>query len=170
MHRNTYLFVIFLAVFAALVVGVNIGRKLTAVPNPPAAPSNPTPIPTLTPLNYTNSVCGFTLAYPATLTMMGNTTTSAILANAKDAKQSVAIACQKDIPRPALTPANIETILIPNPGGATVSASLYHDSSAKDGSPIDELIFRNPKNGIDIFIAGIGDSYNQIIRTVELLP
>jgi len=102
--------------------------------------------------------------------MMGNATESAILTNTKDTTQSLAIACQKNIPRPALNSTRIETILIPNPGGATVSANLYHDSSAKDGSPIDELIFRNPRNGIDIFIAGVGDTYNQVIKTVRLLP
>jgi len=104
------------------------------------------------------------------LTMMGDTTQSAILTNAKDTSQSVAVACQKNIPRPAIGSTKVETILIPNPSGATVSANLYHDSSAKDGSPIDELIFRNPKNGIDIFIAGASVTYNQIIKTVRLLP
>jgi hypothetical protein len=170
MHRNTYLLVIFLAVFAALVVGVNIGRHFTRQTNsPPLATPTAIPTPPLL-LSYTNTVCGFSLNYPATLTMMGNTTSSAILTNTKDTTQSVAIACQKDIPRPALNPANIETMLIQTPEGTTVSAHLYHDSSAKDGSPINELIFRNPKNGIDIFIAGIGDTYNQLIKTVQLIP
>ncbi len=158
MHRNTYLFVTFLAVFAALVVGVNVGRQLTSRQSPIAPPS-PTPIPTHVPISYTNPLCGFTLDYPASLTMMGNTTASAILTNTEDTTQSVVITCQKDIPRPALVPENIETILIQSPGGSTVSAKLYHDSSAKDGTPIDELIFRNPKNGIDIFIAGIGETF-----------
>jgi len=170
MHRNTYLLVIILAVFAALVVGVNIGRQFAPTKQTPAAPPRPTPVPALGPAAYTNSVCGFTLDYPATLTMMGNATASAILTNTKDTSQSVAIACQKDIPRPALKPANRETVLIQNPGGSTVSAGLYHDSSAKDGSPIDELIFRNPKTGVDIFIAGVGDTFNQIIKTVRILP
>lgn len=172
MHRNTYLLVIFLAVFAALVVGVNIGRHFTLSQPPIVAvkPPSPTPIPTPTPASYTNSVCGFILNYPNTLTMMGNTTQSAILTNTKDTTQSVAVACQKNIPRPAIDASNIETVLIQHPGGATVSANLYHGSSAKDGSTIDELIFRNPKNGIDIFIAGFGDTYNQVIKTVQLLP
>jgi hypothetical protein len=170
MHRNTYLLVIILAVFAALVVGVNIGRQLTATRQALITPSSPTPIPTLAPLSYTNTVCGFSLLFPASLTMMGNTTASAILTNSRDTTQSVAIACQKDIPRPALNPSNIETVLIQNPGGTTISAHLYHDSSSKDGTTIDELIFRNPKNGFDIFIAGIGDTYKKIISTVQLLP
>jgi len=171
MHRNTYLLVIFLAVFAALVVGVNIGRQLTSTRQTASdAPLSPTPLPTLAPVLYTNSVCGFTLSYPAALTMIGNATESAILTNTKDTTQSVIIACQKDIPRPALMPTRVETLLIANPHGATISAKLYHDSSAKDGSPIDELIFRNPKNGIDIFVAGIGDTYQQVIQTIQLLP
>jgi hypothetical protein len=169
MHRNTYLLVIFLALLAALVVGVNIGKSFTTK-QVPSAPSSPTPMPTLAPLSYTNTVCGFSLLYPADLTMMENTTASAILTNTKDTTQSVIIACQEDIPRPALALSNIEKILIPNPKGTTVSANLYHDSSPKDGSPIDELIFKNPKNGIDIFIAGIGETFNQVIRTVRLLP
>jgi ABC-type Fe2+-enterobactin transport system substrate-binding protein len=170
MHRNTYLLVIILAVFAALVVGVNIGRQLTGAKQSPTPPVRPSPIPTLAPLSYTNTLCGFMLAYPASLTMMGNTTASAILTNTKDTTQSVIIACQKDIPRPALNQSNIETILIHNPQGSTVSAKLYHDSSPKDGTPIDELIFRNPKTGVDIFIAGMGATFNQILKTIQLLP
>jgi hypothetical protein len=172
MHRNTYLLVIFLAVFAALVAGVNIGRHFTVSQQPTVTvkPLSPTPIPSPVPAAYTNVICGFTLDYPNTLTMMGDATRSAILTNTKDTSQSIAIACQKNIPRPAIDATNIDTMSIQRPGGATVSANLYHGSSAKDGSSVDELIFRNPKNGIDIFIAGFGDTYNQVIQTVRLLP
>lgn len=170
MHRNTYLLVIFLALFAALVIGVNIGRRLTGTVTTPAVSPTPAASPAPEMTEYTNPLCGFTVSYPNTLTMMGSSTGSAILTNANDATQSVAIACQNDIPRPALDPTRTEKIQISNPGGSTISATLYHDTSAKDGTPIDKLMFRSPKNGADVFIAGSGDTFSEVIKSLRLLP
>lgn len=175
MHRNTYLLVVFLAVFAALVVGVNLGKRLspssntsatiTPMPSKADAPSIPTTI------AYTNSACGFSLEYPESLTRMEGATWSAFLVNAQDENGSVAIACQQEIPRPPLTADNIEARVVYNEAKtASASARLYHDASAKDGTAIDELIFRHPKTGMDIFIAGFGEIFDQVIATVKLLP
>jgi hypothetical protein len=176
MHKNTGLFVTILAIFAALVVGVNIGTKLitkTQTPLPSTvATVNPNLSPTPILLVYSNTMCGFTVKYPVTLTLIDSETgNSAILNNAQDPKQSIAIACQKEIPRPPIAQTRIETVKLSDPAGtSTVSAKLFHDSSPKDGTPIDELIFTNPKNGLDIFIAGYGETYNEIIKTVTLSP
>lgn len=178
MHRNTYLFVTFLAVFAALVVGVNLGKR-SSPPSNAMTTITPTPLrpsdsagqaPTPTTALYTNKECGFSLDYPAGLTLMEGATGSAFLVNTQNQNESVAIACQEEIPRPPLTADKIETRTIYNPTKtASVSARLYHDASAKDGTPIDELIFRHPKTGIDIFIAGFGETFDNIIATVKLL-
>jgi hypothetical protein len=176
MHKNTSLFVTILAIFAALVVGVNIGKKLIPQTQAPllstVATVNPNLSPTPVLLVYSNTMCGFTLKYPVTLTLIDSESgNSAILNNAQDPKLSIAIACQKEIPRPPVAETRIEMIKLPDPAGiSTISAKLYHDSSAKDGSPIDELIITNPKNGLDIFIAGYGETYNEIIKTVTLSP
>lgn len=158
MHRNTFLLVVFLAIFAALVIGVNIGKR-------GASTAEPTPIPTQAPVTQHYSGCGITLEFPTTLTLMDSASGSAVLIDKTNTDQSIVIACQKDIPRPAVSTDAIETLNI----GST-SAKLYHDASPKDGSKIDELIFTHPKTDLDVFIAGFGETFNAIIKTVTLLP
>ncbi len=175
MYRNTYLLVIFLAIFAALVAGVNIGRKVDSLQTPPqpASTTAPTPIPSPVPnlLIYTNQSCGFTLQYPDTLTKLEDASGSAIFVQADSKAQAVAIACQKNMPRPPVSETNIETITLTNDlGTASISAKLYRDSSSKDGTLMDALIFRNPKNGLDIFIAGYGETFTAILKTIKILP
>lgn len=176
MARNTYVVVLILAVFAALVSGVNIGRRLSPAAIPQAMTPTPTPATTPTPAPTTlqlmeSKECGFSIMYPSTLTLAGSSSTSAFLVDNKEASQSVALACQEDIPRPPLPADRIETRIIRNEARtASVSARLYHDASPKDGTRIDELIFRHPKTGIDVFIAGFGETFNQVIQTIKLLP
>lgn len=161
MHRNTFFLVIILAIFAALVLGFNAGKNWQKTP----AKAEPTPIPTMqisTVTNYQNSFCGVTLDYPKELTIL-EATAGAIFNNPIEASQSVIIACQKQIPRPPLPANKIETFNI-----GTVSAKLYHDSSLKDGAAIDELIFTHPTNGMDIFVAGLGATFEKIIKTIEI--
>lgn len=175
MQRNTYLLVTILAIFAALVVGVNVGRKVANLQTPPQPSSTiaPTSIasPTPTLILYSNQSCGFSFLYPDTLTKMEDASGSAIFIQTGSKMQTVAVACQKNMPRPPVSETNIETFLLTNDlDTASISAKLYHDSSAKDGSPMDALIFRNPKNGLDIFIAGFGETFTAITKTIKLLP
>ncbi len=175
MQRNTYLFVTILAIFAALVVGVNVGRKVASLQTPPqpASTTAPTPIASPTPklLIYTNQLCGFSLQYPDTLTKLEDASGSAIFVQGNSKTQAIAIACQKNMPRPPISESNIETVSLTNDlGTASISAKLYHDSSSKDGTPMDALIFRNHKNGLDIFIAGFGETFSSILKTIKLLP
>lgn len=163
MHRNTYLLVIVLAVFAALLIGVNIGKRLQ---KQPASPSAPTPIPTTSTKIYMNTYCGFSLSYPASYTVLENASGSAILHNTADKTESITLTCQKAIPRPALPSDKIETFVLSD---SSMSATLYHDSSGRDGTPIDVLIFRHPR-GMDIFIAGYGEAFNAAIKTLQILP
>lgn len=167
MHRNTYIVVSVLAVAAALVVGVNVGKRIGLSP---AIVPTPTPTPTPTPVNslqtYTNAICGFSLRYPATFSLMENASGSAILNASGNQNQSVVMTCQKSIPRPSLPADKIEPFFVETASGASVSAKLYHDQSAKDGTPIDALIFTNPVNKLDVFIAGFGEGFNALIKTI----
>lgn len=173
MHRNTYLLVTALAVFAALVVGVNLGRKFSAPPTPtPEAVTTtaPTPTPTPTPhqVSYIDETCGFSLEYPSTLKKAADASGSAILSNQTD---QIVITCQREIPRPPLVPERIGDLVLQSAStSATASARLYHDGSAKDGTPVDKLIFRNWRTGYDIFIAGLGPVFDALVRTVKLYP
>jgi hypothetical protein len=163
MARNTFILVIILAIFAALIVGVNIGRKVQNPPPKIITNNLPTPTPTIkiNVINYTNTTCGISFSYPDTLTKMDSADGNAMFIDSKNTINSVALACQKDIPRPPLTADKIEKITI-----GSVSASLYHDASAKDGTPNDKLIFTHPNTKKDVYIAGYGDPLKIIISSI----
>ncbi len=170
MHKNTLLFVAFLAVIAALLVGFNVGRSLslTQVVQPSPTPFfSPTPKPT----NLTGSSCGVSYEYPNTLTAMESSGSGVILTNTQNPESSIVVVCQPEIPRVPLPPDKIEAITLKSATGtATISAKLYHDASAKDGTPIDKLIFTHPKTGLDVFIAGFGPIFQQLITSLRLTP
>jgi hypothetical protein len=167
MHRNTYALVVVLAIFAALVVGVQIGRRLSFGKQsqiiPPPIPS-PTPLPTPVPQTYTNALCGFSFQYPTHLTLLEAASGSAVLIDSKNTGNSIAVACQTRIPRPALTPDKVDEVKI-----GSISGYLYHDANAKDGTLIDKLIFTNPNKHMDIFIAGNGSGFNSIVQSLLIL-
>lgn len=170
MHKNTFIFLIILAVFAALVVGVNIGRTTSSTNNQtesgrlaPNIAASPAASPTPGKLEFTSEACDFSLSYPDTLTSIDSPGNTLVLVNKADNKDTVVATCQKDIPRPPLPQSKTETIKI----GST-SATLYHDASAKDGTPIDELIFRHPKTRLDVYLAGYGPNFDLIIRSLTI--
>ena len=175
MHRNTFLLVLFLGIFAALVVGVNIGKKMnsgsenkSSVLNTAVASPKSTPIPKM--LKYSNTTCGFALTYPDTFTLEEDASGSAALQNTKS-DSTILMTCQKDIPRPPLPDNLIESIVLSYESkAATLAAKLYHDKTAKDGSPLDSLIYYNPKLRTDIFIAGYGEEFTSILKTIRILP
>jgi hypothetical protein len=169
MHKNTLLFVAFLAVIAALLVGFNVGRSLSLsqVPIPSPTPDI-TPTPTLATLVGTS--CGVTFQYPNTLTALSSTASGVILTDTKNPEGSIVVVCQQEIPKVPLSPENIESVTIQSATGtASVSAKLYHDASAKDGTPIDKLIFTHPNTGLDVFIAGFGPVFQQLIASLKIL-
>ncbi len=174
MHRNTYLLIVFLAVFAALIVTINLYRFFTTAktreqPATTTAHSAPTPIPADAWGVYTNTRCGFSLEYPLTLTKQEDASTSSVSLNSAGGQQIIAIACKNNIPRPATSSSNIQTTVVTNDAkSASAEATLYHDSSGTNGSQIDAFIFRIPDTTLDVFIAGFGDTFNQIIQTVKL--
>ncbi len=172
MPKNTFIVVGILAVFAALVVGVNLGKKFSQIPSTaqtvaptisPTQESTPT-APRVSSQVFTNSYCGISFDYPVNFTKLESASGSAVLLNPDNAQSSIAVACQKDIPRPALTQENMELATV-----SGVIATIYHDASAKDGTAIDKLIFLHPKNGLDIFVAGTGTVFDQILSSLNIL-
>lgn len=162
MHRNTFLLVLILSIIAALLVGVNIGRKFSP-PVEEITSLSPTPIPTPPPqTTFTSPNCGITLTLPP------GTSATAVASNSAQFvsldSSIVLLACEKEIPRIALPAEKIETIQI-----ASISAKLYHTTNPKDGTPFDALIFRNPTTAMDIYLAGLGSTFSAIIRSIELI-
>ncbi len=173
MHRNTYLVITLLAVFAALVLGVNVGRKFGKTMSEPApTPQAAQPMTAVdqTGSLYTNSYCGFSLTIPNGFQKLENASGSAILSNPEDPNNAIVIMCKQDIPRSSLPLGQIESVDIASAAGTPgVKASLYHETSAKDGTPIDALLFTHPTNGMDVFIAGYGQTYNNAVQTIRLI-
>ena len=164
MHKNTFVLVLFLAIVAALLVGVNIGRKFQptaeiTLPTPtPASASNAAIATTFTSIN-----CGISLTLPPETTATNVATNSAQFVSADSS--AVVFGCEKEIPKNALPAEKIETIQI-----ASISAKLYHTTSPKDGTLFDALIFRNPETSMDIYLAGLGSTFSAIIKSITILP
>jgi len=193
--KNTYYLILFLSVLAALIIGLNIGKGMqnqqtgnNATIAPPQMTDTPTPSATTSSVfqtstgsaqlesatsssgvkekTYTNTACGITLSYPDTVTTEESSTETqgVIFTNKSNPKDMVVLTCQKDIPKPPLSLQNIEDTMIGN-----VAAKLYHDTSAKDGTKVDALIFTHPKTKLDVFIGGYGITFEAIIRSLKIL-
>lgn len=170
MPRNTFLLVSLLAVIASFLVGIRLGQRLNTVssvsiqtPTPTAEtePSPPSPAPPQrTP--YDNTACGVSFTYPTSFTIE-ESSTGATLVDPLGASNPIILTCQFDIPRPPVSTDKIDTLTV-----ASISAQLYHTASAKDGASVDELIFRHPKTGLDIFVSGLGPVFQDIISSLEL--
>jgi len=151
-----------------LIVGVNLGKKISSTQNntQETRVTNPTlkPTPSSTPtvLIHTNTYCGLTSTYPNSFVLTESSQNSATFQTTDNT--TIAFTCQKDIPRPALPSEKINTITV-----ASVSAKLYHDASPKDGTPIDIVLFRHPTNGMDIYVAGFRDSLESFLQTLTII-
>lgn len=162
MHNKTLLVLSLLSVIAALLIGINIGKKLSvsqylsqfapnptpfASPQPTGGGGSPTPISVKSgKTTVKDESCGFTISY------------------VNDPSNPVITTCQQDIPKPPLTPDKIEDITLDG-----VPAKLYHDASSKDGSPRDEVIVKHPTLNHEIILAGFGPSFNEAVASFKFL-
>src|SRR5258708_18166324 len=101
MHRNTAVLIIFLGIFAAIVVGVNLGHSSS---KPPLASAQPTPtlLPTPSPiphLTYTNDDCGISLEYPPNYTKVTLETGATTFLNPLSPIDATTIQCQANLPK-----------------------------------------------------------------------
>lgn len=176
--RNTYLFISILAVIAALMIGINIGRQF------PVSDAGISPLPSpVTPTiqmvesvtkNYRNNFCKVAFDYPGTFTIFENASGSAAFTQPQrrgagftgsTTDDGIILTCQKDIPRPGVSSQSMETVRI-----GSVAATLYHTQTASDGASIDSLIFRHPMTKLDVFLAGTGEVFRKLISSITLLP
>ncbi len=134
MHRNTLILIVILGIFAALVVVVNIGKKPQQI-----SQQNIDPTPKVSSKMLPDSACGISFEYPENLKKIDIGTGGMTLVNTEKNGETIVVVCQKDIPRVPLPKDKMEPFAI----GST-SATLYHDASQKDGSPVDKLIFTHP--------------------------
>ncbi|MBI5621195.1 hypothetical protein HY949_05410 [Candidatus Gottesmanbacteria bacterium] len=170
MHRNTLLLVSALAVIAALLLGINIGRRFQSTNGNTTAltPSVP-PVPSGSPAaahvkSYVNAFCKIAFEYPVSLTVFENASGSAAFTG-KNADEGILLTCQKDIPRPSFSLDDTEALRI-----GSVAATLFHTKTASEGATIDSLIFRHPATRLDVFLAGSGEAFRKLISTISIVP
>jgi hypothetical protein len=168
MPKNTYLLVSFLAVFAALVIGVNFGKIITRGSINQLNQISPSISPTPTEIkvnltNFENTKCGFTFSYPENLKKMEAADGNTIFIDAKNPDQSVLVFCQKIIPTPKgkLIEKDIKI--------GSASAQVYEESS-DSGKLLTayNLLVTNPKNNMDILISGLGSAFETIVKSLVI--
>jgi hypothetical protein len=173
MYRNTIIFIAFLAVIAALLTGINIGRRLTTSAPPASLPAvTPAPVvivpsplasPTPAPVNYTLPDCGVSFVYDPQFTLQEASASAQLTQTSTGEK--ISVACAASIPKPPLPKEKVDDITV-----AAVKTKLYHDASAKDGTPVDVVVVRHPSRKLDVGFFGFGEKYNDLLKTVTFLP
>lgn len=194
MAKRTVLFIFILCILTTLLFGFNLGKKFNS--NPAITPSELSPTPNLQPTiynpsptidlqptitdsqssiapeivsnsgksTYADKTCGFSVVFPSSSITTQTNNGSTIISFPDRPAETIVTACLPEIPRPPLPPEKVETIKI---GG--ISAFLYHDASAKDGTPRDEVIVRHPSNGKEIIIAGYGKLFEAAIASFKFI-
>lgn len=166
MHRNTILVIGFLAVVAAMLVGLNIGKRLqpeTPLPTPlPTTLTKPLNLPTPqpNPIGYNLTDCGLSFTYEPEFNL--ETASSSAQLTSKTTQEQINIVCVPEIPKPALPPEKVDEIEL-----AGNKAMLYHDTSAKDGSPLDAVILTHPNLEIEIGIFGFGEKFQNLLKSIK---
>ena len=187
MHPKALIFLSILAVLAALLIGINVGRKLN--PNQeliPSPSSRLSPLPTTnpsTPLKASNQPfdgeqsrttqgkpttfshpqCGVSFPMPSGFEIDQQASDGAKLVN-QTTKEEINLVCSDVLPKPPLTSDQIETASI-----SGVTATIYHDAQAKDGTPVDVVMFVNPENGLEVALLGFGKVFKQVWQQLIFL-
>ena len=187
--KGTILLFFLLSIIASLLIGINVGKKISRNQNIQTEPTTndqqPTTIPsptlTLTPTitsttssqitgtksltTYTDKTCGFSFSYPGSfINQQTVNEQSIILADPDDENQAIAATCAEEIPKPPLPDDKIEQIILDE-----IPATLYHDTNAKDGSPRIEVIVKHPTNNLEIIIAGYGTFFQQAVSSFRFI-
>lgn len=189
MAKGTLLFLFLLSIFASLLFGINIGKKLeisqrtnnkeqttNAVISTPTTIAIPTIIPTLiaTPSSslkkstsvttYADGTCGFSFSYPGSFMKQRSTNgQSTVLTDPENPASVIASTCASSIPRPPVSSEKIESIMLDK-----LPATLYHDQN-QDGTPRDEVIVKHPVNNQEIIVAGFGEFYRQALSSFKFI-
>lgn len=166
--RSTFIVVVFLAVFAAVVAGVNIARIFSPPPLPPENTVTPT-LPVLQPtgkpepdsLLFSDDYCQVSFAYPAGLTERRIASGTAILLDAQNDGDAVLVTCN-----PSLTPPDLPPI-----GEITVSgqAVSVYDTEASGSAAIRTLFFRHPETDLNTEIIFPPTLYDLVTGSLKLL-
>lgn len=174
MHRNTALVIVFLGLFAAAVVGVNIAR-LTTNPQPENnfKEENAPPVstgksePTETPISalpFEIADCGISLTYPATFSKVSLENGATTFLDPASPIDATTIQCQNFLPKQYPKGSTTTTVMI-----GSISATLYTPPVAT-GSALEKkkLYFRNTTAKKDIVISGSGETFTTLFSTLTI--
>jgi len=179
MHRNTAITISFLAIIATLLIGLNLGRKLSGE-NLSASPQialNPSPVlasPYIsnaspatnvagtTSKTYLHHGCGISFEHPADFTIVE--ATNAARLTAPNNENKIDLVCDTSLAAPPVTPEKTEIASI-----AGQMVTIYHDQQVADTTPVDVVILTNTRMNLDIAIMGFGEVFNNLLKTVKIL-
>lgn len=189
MAKGTIIFFFSLSIFATLLFGINLGKKLVSNQLPATSDQRPTTIPSPSPTptiyispiltstpsaamkkttgktTYTDNTCGFSFSYPGSFIKQKSVNQQAtIITDPDDPTSIIAVTCAASIPRPPVTSDKIEAVMLDK-----VAATLYHDQNQQDGSPRDEVIVKHPANDMEIILAGYGSAFQQVLNTFKFI-
>lgn len=161
MHRNTTILTILLLLIAALLAGVKMRVWTSPKPTPSPSPQSivlPSPIPS--PVAFLNTDCGIVFKYPADF-KMEEASMSGRLSRGNEAIDFI---CGANLPKPLVSDDKIEEASV-----AGQKATLFHDTSTADGSPLDVYTFVHPQKKIDVTLIGYGDTFNSFIKELTIV-
>lgn len=173
MVKTTAILIIILAIIAALITGIQIGRKVGSggllAPGPSTYLTEQLPTPAVIASSsaqlqsFIHKECGVEFQYENSY-QVTESSNSAVLINGATGDR-ISLACAAEIPLPPLPPEKMEQATV-----AGQPATLYHDASAQTGTPIDVVIFDHPVNKLKIALLGFGEMFNRLLSTLQISP
>lgn len=190
MSKGTIILFFILTVIATLLLGINIGKKISnrnyasssLSPTPPISVSViPSPSPTISQTEitpeitklksknsnsstskFTDESCGYTFTIPGSyIKSTSENGKSTIITDPENPQAIIAATCAETLPRPPLAADKIEAYTLDGK-----SAILYHDKTP-EGNPRDEVIVKHPNRNLEIIIAGYGPIYEQVLSSFK---
>lgn len=164
MHRNTFIFVIFLGIFAALVVAANLYQRSpsssSSIPSPTSSPDTPTP----SLLSYIDQRCTISFQYPSFLTAIPLNPSGATFVRTGTSETIFSLTCGNGLQPPDSESFRNETQQI-----GSISATLYFDGPEATQSSELSIYLRNKATNMSILLAGDISIVQQILETIRFL-
>lgn len=170
MADSTKRFVTGLAILAALVIGIQIGRNVatreyqalvkTDLSSDVNRSVKPTPEPYLA---YLNPECGVAFEYPGGFKAVNIDETTTLFVDSGRSNLSFTLTCMDRIAKPVIGPEKTENLMI-----SSVSAALYHDTAPKDGSALERLIFTHPRLNLMVELSGSGTPFETAVSSLAI--
>ncbi len=163
MHRNTFFFILFLAVFAAIVAGINITRyvspQTTTEPTQTASQITPALTPQKQTQWVTKETCDISFSHPAIFQSIDIGTGGITLVNTNNENEFLIILCQNT------PPVNKNMNATEKKQIGTVSAQLYAEQQENQRKT---LVFQHPSSKKYLYISGTIESFDEVLMSIQI--